>query len=73
MDLEIITLKKVRKRQIYDITYAWNLKYDTNEHIYKTEARLTDIENTFVIAKGAGGGREGLEVWDLQIQTSIDG
>ena len=26
------------KRQIsYDITYTWNLKYDTNELIYKTE------------------------------------
>ena len=28
-----------RKRQIsYDITYMWNLKYGTNELIYKTEA-----------------------------------
>ena len=27
-----------RERQIsYDITYVWNLKYDTNELIYKTE------------------------------------
>ena len=27
------------ERQIpYDITYMWNLKYDTNELIYKTEA-----------------------------------
>ena len=27
-----------REKQIpYDITYMWNLKYDTNEHIYKTE------------------------------------
>ena len=27
-----------RERQIsYDITYMWNLKYDTNELIYKTE------------------------------------
>ena len=26
------------ERQIsYDITYMWNLKYDTNELIYKTE------------------------------------
>ena len=26
------------ERQIpYDITYIWNLKYDTNEHIYETE------------------------------------
>ena len=27
-----------RERQIpYDVTYMWNLKYGTNEHIYKTE------------------------------------
>ena len=39
MDLEIIILSKSeRERQIpYDITYMWNLKYDTNEHIYETE------------------------------------
>ena len=31
MDLEIIIL---RERQIlYDITYMWNLKYDTNQHV----------------------------------------
>ena len=30
--------KSDRERQIpYDITYIWNLKYDANEHIYKTE------------------------------------
>ena len=30
--------KSERKRQIpYDITYMWNLKYDTNELIYKTD------------------------------------
>ena len=30
--------KLKRERQIpYDITYMWNLKYDTNEPIYKTE------------------------------------
>ena len=34
--------KLKRERQIlYDFTYMWNLKYDTNEHIYKTE---TDSE-----------------------------
>ena len=42
MDLEIIILSKVskseRERQIpHVITYMWNLKYDTNELIYKTE------------------------------------
>ena len=30
--------KSERERQIsYDITYMWNLKYDTSEPIYKTE------------------------------------
>ena len=30
--------KSDRERQIsYDITYMWNLKYDTNELIHKTE------------------------------------
>ena len=42
MDLEIIILSKVkshRERQIpYDIAYMWNLTYDTNELIYKTDS-----------------------------------
>ena len=30
--------KSYRERQTpYDVTYMWNLKYDTNKHIYKTE------------------------------------
>ena len=30
--------KSERERQItYHITYVWNLKYDTNELIYRTE------------------------------------
>ena len=40
MDLEIILLSEVkseRERQIPYITYIWNLKYATNEPIYKTE------------------------------------
>ena len=33
--------KPERERQTpYDITYMWNLKYDTNEHIYETEIEL---------------------------------
>ena len=39
MDLEITTLSEVRQRQVLcDITYMWNLKNNTNELIYKTEA-----------------------------------
>ena len=31
-------LSEVRKRQIlYNTTYTWNLKYDTNEPTYTTE------------------------------------
>ena len=42
--------KSEREKQIlYDITYMWNLKYGTNEPIYKTE---TDSQT--VIAKGGG-------------------
>ena len=41
MQLEILILSEVkseRERQIpYDITYMWNLKYGTNESIYKIE------------------------------------
>ena len=42
MDLEIIILSEISQteRQMpHDITYMWNLKYDTNELIYKTETR----------------------------------
>ena len=55
-------MKYVRKeRQIpYDITYMWNLKYNTNEHIYEIE---TDSWRSLVLAK-MGGQREGLGVLD---------
>ena len=35
---------KSEKNKYNDITYLWNLKYDTNELIYKIE-RLTEIGN----------------------------
>ena len=40
MDLEIIILSKVSQKEKdipYDTSYMWNLKYDTDEHIYETE------------------------------------
>ena len=33
------------------ITCMWNLKYNANELIYKTENRLTDLENKFAVAE----------------------
>ena len=55
--------KSERERQILcDITYMWNLRYDTNELIHESE-RLTDMENRFVTAYG-GGGWVGLGFWE---------
>ena len=36
---KIFILSEIRRRKtnLYDITYMWNLKYATNEPIYKTE------------------------------------
>ena len=39
MDLEIIILSRISQteKDKYDMTYMWNLKYDTNGLVYKTE------------------------------------
>ena len=51
--------KSERERQMpYDITYMWNLKYGTNEPVYKTAPiYITDIEKRLVVAKSRAGGR----------------
>ena len=46
--------KSERERQMpYDITYMWNLKYNTNEFIYETE---TDSQTQKTKGKGGGEG-----------------
>ena len=54
--------KSVRKRKTktipYEITYMWNLTYDTNKLIYKTETD-SHTENSLVVAEGVRGGRSG--------------
>ena len=58
-DLEIIILSEVSQRQIsYDTTYMWNLKYDTNELIYKTEIDSQTQKTNLWSPKGKGGERE---------------
>ena len=57
MDLEIIILSEVShtERQIpYNVTYVSNLRYDTNELIYKTGTD-SDIENKLTLSRGEGG------------------
>ena len=52
MQLEIIS--EVSKREIpYNITYMWNLKYDTNEPMKQTDSWT---QNRLVVAKGEGVG-----------------
>jgi len=45
MDLEIVILSEVNhteKEIPYNTTYIWNLKYNTNQHIYemKTDSQM---------------------------------
>ena len=45
--------KSGRERKIlYDITYVWNVKNNTNESIYKTETDSQKIENKHMVNKG---------------------
>ena len=56
MDLENIILSEVRQSQIlYNITYIWNLKNNTDESIYKIETDSQARENKLMVTKG---GRE---------------
>ena len=52
MDLEIIMLSEVSQteKDKYDITYMLNLKYDTNELMYKTEID-SNMEKKHVVTK----------------------
>ena len=36
-DIMLSEVSQTQKDKYHDITYMWNLKYDTNEHIYETE------------------------------------
>ena len=46
-DSQTMWSKSEKERQIlYDITYMWNLKYSTNEPIYKTISILWKMKST---------------------------
>ena len=59
IDLAIIILSEVksdRNRQIYNITYMWNLKNDTNNLIYKTETDSQTQKTNMVTKQERGEG-----------------
>ena len=59
MDLEINILSEVsqKKTNAIDITYMWNLKYDTNECIYENKQTHRHREH-IVVVKGECNGEE---------------
>ena len=60
MDLEIIILSEVNQKEECDSTYMWNLKYGTNDPIYKTEVDH-GLESRLAFAgRRWGEGRGGL-------------
>ena len=61
MDLEIIILNEVSRRQIlYDVTYMWNLKKKIQMNLF-TKQKQTDRLKT---NKGERWGRDKSGVWD---------
>ena len=62
IDLEIIILNE--GSLLYDITYTWNLKYDTDELIYKTETDPLTQKTNLRLSKGKTRGTDKLGVWD---------
>ena len=70
MELQTLILSEVkseRERQIpYDITYLWNLKYDTDDPIYKKETDHSQGEQPCGSQRGVG---KGWAVWGFWMQT----
>ena len=61
-------MKSERERQIpYDITYMWNLKYDTKELVYERETAHSHGKQTYGYPRGKVQGRDKLGVYVLKI------
>ena len=73
MDLEFVIVSELNQRQIsYALSYMWTLKNGTNEPIYTTEIRVTDVENKLEFAKGERvGERDKLGDWGRRMYITI--
>ena len=65
MELEILVLSEVRKRQTntYNITYLWTQKYGTDFPIYKTETDNGQGEQACGSLQGVGREWDGQPIW----------
>ena len=60
------------ERQIpYDITYMWNLKYGTNEPIYKTETDSQTQRTDLWLVRGGGTGVGWIGSLGLEVMETI--
>ena len=72
MHLQIIILNEVSWSQVpYNIIYMWNLKYDTNELIYKTETGSQTWRTVLRLSGGDGAGEGWTGSLGQQIQMII--
>ena len=55
--------KSERERQIPYIPYMWNLKYGTNEPLYRTEIDSQRLRTDLWLQRGRGMEWEGPGVW----------
>ena len=67
MQLEILILSEIsqkeKDRYHIDITYMCNLKYGTNEPVYKTKTNSQTWRTDLWLPRERGEGEEGLGVW----------
>ena len=55
---------------LYDITYTWSLKYDTN-YLSTKQKQIMDMEDRFVFAGGRGMGRGADAEFELGIYRLV--
>ena len=62
-DYHIKWSKSRDKYQVLSLIYMWNLKYDRNELIYKTQTDSETQETNLRLQKKKDGGRHTLGAW----------
>ena len=66
MQLEILIRSEVNQKEkdkYHMISHMWNLKYGTNEPVYKTEADSQTYRTDLWLPRGRGREWDGLRVW----------
>ena len=60
------------RNSVYDVPYMWNLiRNGTNELIYKTRKRLTDLKHELTVARGKGGGERIVREFGMDMCTLL--